>query len=149
MKTFDPKKDLIIVLDGGLVSAVCTNNQEIRDLLKNAVVIDYGVDYEDPREFTYIKQNVGKQPSVLASVTRLGVGTSGIDDDEDLNDVKKLIEAHRYLYYVLRTPVLTDREFDALLSKVPEIDGTGGLRLESDYSEEVRELALAMRRGEK
>ncbi len=54
------------------------------------------------------------------------------------------IQAHRYLYYVLGTPVLSDIEYDMLEASLPvesEIRQTVGSDRASDYSLEAIMLA--------
>lgn len=55
--------------------------------------------------------------------------------------------AHRYLYYILGIPVLTDEQYDKLeydarfvINDGSPIHGVGS-DLESDYNEEVRKFA--------
>jgi NAD-dependent DNA ligase len=61
--------------------------------------------------------------------------------------------AHRYLYYVLSAPVITDREYDALEEKaLKRRDAVvllkPGSSLESSYDEATKNLAMKMRSGE-
>lgn len=59
------------------------------------------------------------------------------------DNCEKLILAHRYLYYVLGNPVLSDQKYDKLEKKFlklypdSEVIKTCGSDLSSDYSEEI------------
>lgn len=53
------------------------------------------------------------------------------------------IRAHQYLYYVLGTPVITDREYD-YMCRLCGIEGSGGSDLESSYSDEEKSAAISM-----
>lgn len=58
--------------------------------------------------------------------------------------------AHRYLYYVKSTPIISDREYDKLEEEALTKSGkklleTPGSSLESSYSDEVKQLALSMK----
>ncbi len=64
-------------------------------------------------------------------------------------DWETRILAHRYLYYVLCTPVLPDHHYDSLERKAWEIlEGVDspvhsvGSSLDSSYSEEVKDFAI-------
>jgi len=63
----------------------------------------------------------------------------------------KLILAHRYLYFVLCDPVISDREYDALERALSpeqrEAIGVGS-SLASSYAPEIIELAQRLRSGE-
>lgn len=54
--------------------------------------------------------------------------------------IVNLVEAHKYLYYVLNRPVLSDYEYDKLC-KDNGLDGKGGSDLDTSYSIEVKQLA--------
>lgn len=65
-------------------------------------------------------------------------------------DLEKLVLAHRYLYYVLAEPVISDFEYDELEDQargvLPEhspVHGVGS-SLRSSYSEEVVKLAMSL-----
>ena len=60
---------------------------------------------------------------------------------------REIIEAHKYLYYVLNTPVISDYEYDRMCEQ-HGIFGGGGSDYEADYSEETKELAGKLWRGE-
>lgn len=63
------------------------------------------------------------------------------------NDLEKMAMAHRYLYYVKNTPVISDREYDLLelgaLEKCSEDSPlrSAGSDMESSYSDEVKKMA--------
>lgn len=67
--------------------------------------------------------------------------------DSSNKDLENIVLAHRYLYYVLMTPILPDYTYDSLeeyaLTKVSEdsIIRFPGSNLEEDYSDEIKELA--------
>jgi NAD-dependent DNA ligase len=57
--------------------------------------------------------------------------------------LETILKAHQYLYYVLGTPVLTDREYD-MWCRDNNLDSKGGSDLESSYTEEEKEIARGM-----
>lgn len=62
----------------------------------------------------------------------------------------QLMRAHQWLYYVANRPVISDYAYD-LYCREHGMDGGGGSDLDSDYTDEDRELAqqlLAERAGE-
>lgn len=58
--------------------------------------------------------------------------------------LENTILAHRYLYYVKSTPVISDYEYDILekeaIKEIPDLN-TISSDLESSYSEEVKNIA--------
>ena len=59
----------------------------------------------------------------------------------------EVVLAHRYLYYVKGTPVITDQEYDKLEAALPDGDpvknGVGSDR-ECDYTPKVKRLAKGL-----
>lgn len=62
-------------------------------------------------------------------------------------EIEKLVMAHRYLYYVLMSPVISDREYDLLeldaYEKAPSDSPVHelGSSLPENYSQEIIDLA--------
>lgn len=56
-----------------------------------------------------------------------------------MSDILNIVKAHAYLYYVLGESVITDQEYDRMYRE----SGADfiGSDLESDYSEEVKQIA--------
>ena len=66
-----------------------------------------------------------------------------------MDGLLKLILAHRYLYYVLSSPVLADHDYDRLEKsyvgdELPPI----GSDLKEDYSNEIVQLAYHLKENE-
>lgn len=64
--------------------------------------------------------------------------------DRDLAPQEKLLAAHRYLYYVLSRPIISDYEYDMMEKELPEdslIRLIVGSDWDGDYPEDVKELA--------
>lgn len=64
-----------------------------------------------------------------------------------MSDEERTVLAHRYLYYVLWTPVLSDREYDRLENALPAdsaVRQTVGSDLASDYLDEVKDTAAEL-----
>ena len=67
-----------------------------------------------------------------------------------MDDLEKQVLAHRYLYYVLAEPILSDFTYDDLERKaresLPESSPVHsvGSSLSSSYSEEIKRYALSM-----
>ena len=66
-------------------------------------------------------------------------------------DIVKLALAHRYLYYVLMRPVITDSEYDKLeMEAVEAADDddsdihSPGSDLEGSYTDDVKKLAMTI-----
>ena len=56
---------------------------------------------------------------------------------------EKLVAAHRYLYYVLNCPVISDYEYDVMERALPEdsiVRLTVGSEAEEDYAEDIKAL---------
>ena len=68
-----------------------------------------------------------------------------------LRELERQVMAHRFLYYVLSSPILTDAEYDALerdfLSKTEEDSPVRrpGSDLESSYTKDETALALYLK----
>jgi NAD-dependent DNA ligase len=61
----------------------------------------------------------------------------------------KIISAHRYLYFVLTEPVISDAEYDRLEKSLSsdERESLGvGSSLESSYSDEIKALAESIKK---
>ncbi len=56
----------------------------------------------------------------------------------------EIVAAHQYLYYALGAPIWTDMAYDAYC-RHHGIPGGGGSDCVSDYADDVRQLAFAMR----
>jgi len=58
---------------------------------------------------------------------------------------EKIVMAHRYLYYVKCTPVISDYEYDKLeaeaIAEGSELLKTPGSDLETSYTNEIKQLA--------
>lgn len=67
-----------------------------------------------------------------------------------MDDLEKQVLAHRYLYYVLAEPILSDFTYDDLERKAREslpessLVHSVGSSLPSSYSEEIKQYALSM-----
>lgn len=72
--------------------------------------------------------------------------------EEKRIDIETLVLAHRYLYYVLAEPIVSDAIYDQFEREArekcpPESDVHKiGSSLASSYSQEVKDLAVAMLR---
>ena len=67
-----------------------------------------------------------------------------------MTDIIKTALAHRYLYYVLMKPVISDRDYDRLEMRAVELaDGDSdihapGSDLAESYTDDVKKLAMAI-----
>jgi NAD-dependent DNA ligase len=68
---------------------------------------------------------------------------------ERMSALAKIILAHRYLYFVLTEPVISDAEYDQLEKSLSpeERESLGvGSSLESSYSDEIKALAASIQK---
>ena len=56
------------------------------------------------------------------------------------------LRANQYLYYVLGTPVYSDREYDLVCQRMG-LDGSGGSDLDSSYTEQEKRYAQDLLNG--
>ena len=84
---------ILIVLEGGLVSAVCTDGAPSPDgVLEDLIVIDYDTDGADASETTEIEQSDGEMVPALMHrpmPERCKLNWAQFDEDDDENGTAK------------------------------------------------------------